>query len=74
MVRETIQNKTVKQNNFKQYQSDEIEQGNVKRMTGVLRAGAVTVKFRKVALKKMDFNYNLKNEDTSIIWRDRRIF
>lgn len=39
MVRETIQNKTNKKNNFKQYQSNEIEQGDVKRITGVLRGG-----------------------------------
>lgn len=35
MVKETTQNKTNKQNNFKQYQSDKIEQGDVKRMTGM---------------------------------------
>jgi len=39
------------------------------------RRAVVTVKFRKVTLKKMNLNCNLKNEDKSIIWRDkRRIF
>ena len=41
MVKETTQNKTNKQNNFKQYQSDKIEQGDVKRMTGMRWWGGV---------------------------------
>ena len=39
MVKETIQNKTNKQNNFKQYQSDKIEQGDVNRTTGMWWGG-----------------------------------
>lgn len=75
MVKETTQNKTNKQNNFKQYQSDKIEQGDVKRMTGMRwwgGWGAVTVKFRKVTLKKMNLNYNLKKEDVNNLEKQKK--